>query len=124
MMKEAYYNFVYFIILALALTAIVLTLSIKVQLNNKVVSGVVYNTTNDSFIAGNTTFSVRASEDTYVSKENKSSFCLSPNSPYRDLVNEAAIDKNKKVIVESKKIFKLAKPWTCIDNVTVKLIEE
>jgi len=83
------------------------------------VSGIVYNTTNNSFIAGNTNFSVRAGENTPTTEENKSSYCLPPNSPYKDLVNRAAGDKRIKVQVTTRKGFWFKAPWTCIDNVTV-----
>lgn len=97
---------------------------VRFQTSNGTVSGIVYNTTNDSFLAGNTNFSVRASEDTYVSEENRSSFCLPPNSPYIDLVNRAAEDKNIKVVVTTSKYFSIQAPWTCRDNVTVKVVGE
>lgn len=87
------------------------------------VSGIVYNTTNNSFISGNTHFSVRAAVDTYVSEENRSSYCLPPNSPYKELVNRAAADKNIKVQVTTKKGFWVKLPWTCVDNVTVVQVE-
>lgn len=89
-------------------------------LSEQVVSGVVYNTKNNNAISGKTTFSVRASEDTYVSEENKSSYCLPKDSPYIDLVNKAAQDKSIKVIVTTSKFFKFAAPWTCVDNVKVE----
>lgn len=92
----------------------------KVELSRQTVSGVVYNTKNDVFISGNTTFSVRASEDTYVSEENRSSYCLPPGSPYIKLVNEAARNKDIKVVVTTEKAFEWAAPWTCIDNVKVE----
>lgn len=83
------------------------------------VSGIVYNTTNNSVISGNTEFSIRAAVDTYVSEENQSSYCLPPNSPYKELVNKAAANKEIKVQVTTKKGFWFKLPWTCIDNVTV-----
>lgn len=83
------------------------------------VSGIVYNTKNNGPIAGNTTFSVRAAVDTLVTEENQSSYCLPPNSPYKELVNKAAGDKNIKVQVTTKKGFWWKAPWTCIDNVVV-----
>lgn len=86
---------------------------------NERVSGVVYNTTNNSFIGGVTRFSVRASEDTYVSTENKSSYCLPPNSPYIALVNKAAEDKHIKVVVTTEKYFAIQAPWVCNPNVKV-----
>ena len=87
--------------------------------SNERVSGIVYNTKNDTLISGNTTFSVRASEDTYVSEENISSYCLPKNSEYIELVNRAAEDKNIKVVVTTKRCFVIKAPWTCIDNVKV-----
>lgn len=87
------------------------------------VSGIVYNTQNNQAISGNTSFSVRASEDTYVSEENKSSYCLPPNSPYKELVNRAAVDKNIKVQVTTTKGFWFKLPWTCINNVIVTEIK-
>lgn len=86
------------------------------------VSGIVYNTKNNSIISGNTTFSIRASENTYVSEENKSSYCLPPNSQYKELVNKAARDKRIKVVVATSKYFKLKAPWTCVDNVKVERV--
>lgn len=87
--------------------------------SNERVSGIVYNTKNDTLISGSTTFSVRASEDTYVSEENISSYCLPKNSEYIELVNQAAEDKNIKVVVTTKRYFVIKAPWTCIDNVKV-----
>ncbi|MBP9839977.1 MAG: hypothetical protein KBC44_03325 [Candidatus Pacebacteria bacterium] len=87
------------------------------------VSGVVYNTTNNGFISGNTNFKIRASVDTYINENNESSYCLPPNSQYKELVNKAASDKNIKVQVTTKKGFWWAKPWTCIDNIEVREIK-
>ena len=83
------------------------------------VSGVVYNASNNTIISGNTTFSVRAAVDTYVSSENRSSYCLPPDSEYIGLVNEAARDKNIIVQVTTKRGFWWKMPWTCINNITV-----
>lgn len=83
------------------------------------VSGIVYNTKNDHALSGNTTFSVRASVDTYVSQSNESSYCLPLHSPYIALVNKAAEDKNIKVIVTASKYFAIQAPWTCKGNVKV-----
>lgn len=83
------------------------------------VSGIVYNTKNDHALTGNTTFSIRASESTYVSQENRGSYCLPPHSRYIALVNRAAENKNIKVIVTAKKYFAIQAPWTCRANVTV-----
>lgn len=84
------------------------------------VSGIVYNNTNNAVISGNTDFKVRAAVDTYVNEDNESSYCLPPNSPYIPLVNKAAADKTIKVIVKTKKGFWFEMPWTCIDNVIVE----
>lgn len=88
------------------------------------VSGIVYNTSNNSVISGNTHFSIRAGENTPVTQENKSSYCLPPNSQYKELVNRAAADKRIKVNVTTKKGFWWKMPWTCIDNVTVTEVKQ
>lgn len=87
--------------------------------SNETVSGIAYNTQNDKLFTGNTTFSVRAGENTPVTTENESSYCLPPNSPYKDLVNRAAADKRIKITVDAKKYFAIQAPWTCKDNITV-----
>lgn len=94
---------------------------IRWQTSNKVVSGIAYNVESDKWISGATTFSIRASEDTFVSEENKSSFCLPKGSEYIDLVKRAAEDKTIKLIVTSEKInFHFAEgATTCVDNVKV-----
>lgn len=94
------------------------------KLSNEVVSGIVYNTSTDAPISGNAHFSVRAGENTPVTEENKSTYCLPPNSPYLALINKAAQDKRIKVVVEAHKYsFRLAAPWTCIPNVTVSEVK-
>lgn len=99
-------------------------LSVRLQFFESVVSGIVYNNQNNSVFGGNTYFSVRASENTVVTKENASKFCLPPNSPYIKLVNEAARDKNIKVVVTSSKVFTMASsPWQCVDNVKVERLK-
>lgn len=97
-------------------------LSLRVHMSEQTVSGVVYNTKNNKFLSGTTSFSVRASENTYVSEENRSSYCLPPKSPYIELVNKAAKNKDIKVVVTTKKAFAFASsPLGCIDNVTVEI---
>ena len=107
-----------------ALTVVVplyLLFSVRLQTSDNVVSGIVYNNQNNSIFDGNTYFRVRASENTVVTKENTSKFCLPPNSPYIKLVNEAAKDKNIKVVVTSSKVFTMVpSPWHCVDNVKVE----
>lgn len=98
-----------------------LLFSVRLQTSDNVVSGIVYNNQNNSIFGGNTYFRVRASENTVVTKENTSKFCLPPNSPYIKLVNEAAKDKNIKVVVASSKVFTMVpSPWHCVDNVKVE----
>lgn len=93
---------------------------VKVSPSEQVVSGIVYNNTNNNWLSGNTHFSVRASVDTYVSEENQSSYCLPYGSPYIKLVNEAAKDKSIRVVVTTQKALEVkSAPWTCIDNVVV-----
>ncbi len=91
----------------------------RVEWSEDNVSGIVYNTTNNSAISGNSHFSIRAAVDTYVSEENKSSYCLPPNSQYKELINKAAAYKTVKVQVTTKKGFWVKAPWTCVDNVVV-----
>ena len=94
--------------------------SVRISVSEENVSGIAYNVTNNKFISGNTHFSVRAAENTYVSEENRSSYCLPPNSPYIKLVNEAAKDKTIKINVQTDKMFRVvAAPWVCADNVHV-----
>lgn len=98
--------------------------SVRIAASEQNVSGVVYNTTNNKFISGNTHFSVRASVDTYTNEQNQSSYCLPPNSPYKDLVNEAAANKEIKVQVKTSKMFRVeSAPWKCADNVVVTRVK-
>ena len=96
---------------------------VRFKLSNETVSGIVYNTTNNRFISNATCFSVRADVDTYVSEENRSSYCLPPNSEHIELVNRAAADKRIKVRVDAKKYFVVKLPWTVVPNVTVAEIK-
>jgi hypothetical protein len=94
--------------------------SVRIAVSEQSVSGIAYNVTNNKFISGNTHFSVRAAEDTYVSEENRSSYCLPPGSKYIALVNEAAKDKSVRIHVQTDKMFRVvAAPWVCADNVHV-----
>jgi hypothetical protein len=115
-------NFLEYILAALTVAVpIYLLFSVRLQTSDNVVSGIVYNNQNNSIFGGNTYFRVRASENTVVTKENTSKFCLPPNSPYIKLVNEAAKDKNIKVVVTSSKVFTMVpSPWHCVDNVKVE----
>lgn len=107
------------IVLGLVVGFFWLLASIKWQTSDDVVSGIVYNNSNDALISGNTTFSIRASVDTYVNSSNESDFCLPAGSPYIPLVKQAAADKNIKVTVTASKKFEIMSPWGCMDNVTV-----
>ena len=93
---------------------------VRFKASQSVVSGIVYNTEVGHAISGNTTFSVRASVDTYVSQNNESNFCLPPHSPYLALVEKAAADKNIKVQVTANKYFAIQSPFTCHRNVIVQ----
>ena len=90
--------------------------------SESVVSGVVYDVKNNEWISGNTSFSVRASEDTVVTEENRSSYCLPNGSEYIDLINRASEDKSIKVIVRTSKVsFRIVEgATTCVDNVVVE----
>lgn len=94
-------------------------LFVRFQPSNSVVSGIAYNTSNDSLFGGNTHFSVRAGENTPVTEENQSTYCLPPNSPYKDLVNRAAQDKSVKIVVTAEKYFAIQAPWVCNPNIKV-----
>lgn len=107
------------VIILLVVGFLFLVLFSRFEWSEDNVSGIVYNTTNNSVISGNTRFSVRAAVDTYVSEENKSEYCLPPSSPYKELVNRAAANKEIKVQVTTKKGFWFKAPWTCVNNVTV-----
>lgn len=110
---------IYLVSIVGAVLLIWLSLSVKWQTSEEVVSGIVYNNSNDKLISGNTSFSIRAAEDSYVSSRNESSYCLPPNSPYIPLVKEAARDKKIKVTVVASKKFQILSPWGCMDNVMV-----
>lgn len=115
-------NFLEYILAALTVAVpIYLLFSVRLQTSETIASGIVYNNQNNSIFTGNTYFRIRASENTIVTKENISKFCLPPNSPYIKLVNEAAKDKNIKVVVTSSKVFTMVpSPWHCVDNVKVE----
>lgn len=115
-------NFLEYILAALTVAVpIYLLFSVRLQTSDNVASGIVYNNQNNSIFTGNTYFRIRASENTVVTGENISRFCLPPNSPYIKLVNEAAKDKNIKVVVTSSKVFTMVpSPWHCVDNVKVE----
>ena len=115
-------NFLKHILITLMIVVpIYCILSVRLQTSETIASGIVYNNQNNSIFTGNTYFRIRASENTVVTKENTSKFCLPPNSPYIKLVNEAAKDKNVKVVVTSSKVFTMVpSPWHCVDNVKVE----
>ena len=118
--QEGYIEDFGFVALLILVTGLFFLLTFTgIKFSNETVSGIVYNTTNDRFISGATQFSVRAGENTYVSEENKSTYCLPPNSPYKKLVNRAAQDKRVKVVVTESKYFDFKAPSTCQPNVTV-----
>ena len=107
-------------VILLIIAASVLVLFTKIEFSNQNVSGVAYNVKNDEFPIGNTSFSIRASENTYITEENKSSYCLPKGSEYIELVNKAAENKDIKLIVKTERGFWWKAPFTCIDNVTVE----
>lgn len=118
-------NFLKHILITLMIVVpIYCILSVRLQTSETIASGIVYNNQNNSIFTGNTYFRIRASENTIVTGENISRFCLPPNSPYIKLVNEAAKDKNIKVVVTSSKVFTMVlSPWHCADNVKVERLK-
>ena len=118
--QEGFIEAMFAVLAGLFVLAIFLSLFfVRFQASQSVVSGIVYNTTNNSLISGNTHFCVRAGIDTYVNQSNQSCYCLPPHSPYIDLINKAAQDKTVKVIITSDKYFAIQSPFTCKNNVTV-----
>lgn len=107
------------VVLLLIVGFILALFTVRFKLSNETVSGIVYNTTHNRFISDATMFSVRAGENTPVTEENQSTYCLPPNSPYKDLVTKAAQDKRIKVVVTADKYFAIKAPWTCQPNVKV-----
>lgn len=116
---EEFFLFILVLGFLFVLALIPLVLFSRWEVSEDNVSGIVYSTTNNSAISGNTHFKIRASVDTYINENNESAYCLPPNSPYKALVNKAAADKTVKVQVTTKSGFWWKAPWTCIDNVTV-----
>ena len=94
-------------------------IGVRWETSEQNVSGIVYNTRNSEFISGNTSFRIRAGENTPTTPENVSSFCLPPNSEYIELINKAAADKRVKVNITTKKGFWYLAPWKCTPNVIV-----
>lgn len=92
----------------------------KFEVSEDLVSGIVYNNTNNALISGNTNFNVRASVDTYVNEKNTSAYCLPRGSQYIPIIEKAAADKSVQVVVRTKTGFWVKLPWTCIDNVVVE----
>lgn len=104
---------------------IFLVAGIRIEMSEQSVSGVAYNTTHNAWLSGNTGFSIRAAENTLVTEENQSSYCLPPGSPYIELVDKASKDKDIKLVVTTQKVFTyVMPPWTCIDNVKVEVLEK
>lgn len=116
-------GFVEFLVILSIFVVIFAALFVKWEYSEDLVSGIVYSNENNSFPAGNTYFKIRASEDTYVNKYNESSYCLPPDSPYIELVKEAAANKSIKVIVSTSKRFMITAPWVCMDNVRVERVK-
>ncbi len=107
-------------ILALFLSMFLSIFFLRFQTSQSVVSGIVYDTTNNNFISGNTTFCIRAGINTYVgSQTNQTCYCLPPHSPYINLINKAAQDKTIKVIVTSNPYIVIQSPFTCRANTKV-----
>lgn len=113
----------FFAIVIFVLGLIFAAIFVRFQLSNQTVSGIVYNTTNNRFISDATCFSVRAGENTPVTEENQSTYCLPPNSAYKDLVNKAAQDKRIKVVVTAEKYFAVKAPWVVQPNVKVEEVK-
>ena len=94
--------------------------------SEEIVSGIVYDAEFDTWPKGNTSFKVRASAEMAVTEDTSKTYCLPPNSPYEELVREAAADKDVKVVVRAKKFSVRLRDdvFTCIDNVEVTRKEQ
>ena len=104
---------------------IFLVAGIRVEMSEQSVSGVAYNTTHNAWLSGNTRFSIRAAENTLVTEENQSSYCLPPGSPYIELVDKASKNKDIKLVITTEKVFTyVMPPWTCIENVKVEVLDQ
>ena len=118
--QKGYIEAIGALVVFLLIVGFVLALfTVRFKLSNETVSGIVYNTTHNRFISDATMFSVRAGENTPIDDTNRSTFCLPPNSPYKELVTRAAQDKRVKVVVTADKYFAIKAPWTCQPNVKV-----
>lgn len=93
---------------------------IKWEISEDLVSGIVYDNTNNQMISGNTSFKIRAASEMATNEKTSRTYCLPPNSPYIDLVKRAAADKSLRVVVKTDKVFTLKWPWECVPNVTVE----
>jgi len=102
------------------LAIIVLVFFAKWEWSEDLVSGIVYDNTNNMIISGNTKFKIRASENMYADENTSRTYCLPPWSPYIDLVKRAAADKRVKVTVSTSKAFQILLPWQCMSNVKVE----
>ena len=97
---------------------------VRWEVSEDVVSGIVYDATFNGFISGNTTFKVRAAAEMATSKDTSRTYCLPPNSDYTELIRKAAGDKTVKVVVETRKGFRImGTPLECFDNVVVREVE-
>ena len=94
--------------------------SVRWETSEDLVSGIVYNNTNNAIITGNTEFKIRASAEMNADKNTSRTYCLPPNSKYIPLVKEAAANKNIKLVVTTKTGFYIAaNPLACVENVIV-----
>lgn len=107
------------LLIGLLLIGILIIPFAKWEISEDIVSGIVYDNTNNSIITGNTEFKVRASADMYADENTSRTYCLPKDSQYITLVKEAAADKTIRVVVETSKSFKWMMPWDCNDNVKV-----
>lgn len=122
-MRKQEQGFVEVIVVLIIIALIFTMFFIRFRTSDEVTSGIAYNTSNNALISGNTTFSLRAGENTPVTSENQSTYCLPGNSQYKELVNKGAADKRVKLTVTSGKYFAWQWPWECNSNVTVTEIK-
>ena len=98
---------------------------IRWQASEDAVSGIVYDSTFNDIISGNTFFKIRASAEMAVTKETSRTYCLPPGHEDTEIVRKAASNKAIKVTLTTDKFFGIMdNPWDCPSIVHVKEIEE
>lgn len=108
------------VVVVTIVVAVTVPLIIDVNFGDNVASGVVYNASFNKWPSGRATFGIRATENTVITQENASTFCLPKGSKYTELIRKAAEDKSVKLVVEKKSGIYWHVIFGCSDNVIVR----